>query len=152
MADVGLLALAKEYADKLFKAAKEYADKLFAKQADYVVEYGTDGIWTWEKWASGKAVCYGRTGSMKVWFGRDWYGKCMYATIDVTLPQINDVSLFSSYDTIVPNIITVSGYGIHSNSVSMIEDNTLKWYSAHHSSDAEDINVQYAIELKGRWK
>lgn len=26
---------------------------------DYVIERGTDGIWMWEKWNSGKAVCYG---------------------------------------------------------------------------------------------
>ena len=28
--------------------------------ADYVVEQGTSGIWTYEKWASGKAVCFGK--------------------------------------------------------------------------------------------
>jgi len=27
--------------------------------ADYIQETGTSGIWTWEKWASGKAVCRG---------------------------------------------------------------------------------------------
>lgn len=27
--------------------------------ADYVIERGTDDFWTYEKWASGKAVCYG---------------------------------------------------------------------------------------------
>ena len=30
-----------------------------ADMADYIVERGTEGIWYWEKWASGKAVCYG---------------------------------------------------------------------------------------------
>lgn len=27
--------------------------------ADYIVERGTSGIWTYEKWNSGKAVCWG---------------------------------------------------------------------------------------------
>lgn len=27
--------------------------------ADYVIEQGTSGMWTYEKWASGKAVCWG---------------------------------------------------------------------------------------------
>lgn len=27
--------------------------------ADYVVEQGTDGIWTYRKWASGRAECWG---------------------------------------------------------------------------------------------
>ena len=26
---------------------------------DFIIEQGTTGIWTWEKWASGKAVCWG---------------------------------------------------------------------------------------------
>ena len=29
-------------------------------QIDYPIERGTEGIWTYEKWASGKAECYGR--------------------------------------------------------------------------------------------
>lgn len=28
-------------------------------QTDYIVQNGTSGIWTWEKWNSGKAVCWG---------------------------------------------------------------------------------------------
>ena len=28
--------------------------------SDYIIATGTDGIWTWEKWASGKAVCWGK--------------------------------------------------------------------------------------------
>ena len=47
MADVGLLAL-----------AKEYANWLFGKQADYVVEHGVQSGWIYEKWASGVAKCY----------------------------------------------------------------------------------------------
>lgn len=27
--------------------------------SDFIIERGTDGIWTYEKWASGKAVCWG---------------------------------------------------------------------------------------------
>ena len=27
---------------------------------DYIVQCGTEGIWTWEKWHSGKAVCWGK--------------------------------------------------------------------------------------------
>ena len=34
--------------------------------ADYVVETGTSGIWTYEKWKSGKAVCWGKQTSTLV--------------------------------------------------------------------------------------
>ena len=37
---------------------KEIAEKL-GLIADYVVEQGTDGIWTYRKWNSGIAECWG---------------------------------------------------------------------------------------------
>lgn len=42
----------------LAKKVKELEYKL-GLIADYVVEIGTSGIWTYEKWESGKAVCWG---------------------------------------------------------------------------------------------
>lgn len=30
-----------------------------SKPCDYVIESGTSGIWTYEKWHSGKAICFG---------------------------------------------------------------------------------------------
>jgi hypothetical protein len=33
--------------------------KINGQNQDYIVEQGTSGIWTYEKWASGKAVCWG---------------------------------------------------------------------------------------------
>ena len=44
---------------------KKYVDDTIAyamneTQADYVVEQGASGIWTYRKWASGKAECWGR--------------------------------------------------------------------------------------------
>ena len=46
-------------------ANKKYVDDTIAHamtvtQADYVVEQGASGIWTYRKWASGKAECWGR--------------------------------------------------------------------------------------------
>lgn len=34
---------------------------LEALSVDYIVEEGTSGIWTYRKWASGKAECWGAT-------------------------------------------------------------------------------------------
>ena len=44
---------------------KQYVNDIIAyamneTQADYVVEQGASGIWTYRKWASGKAECWGR--------------------------------------------------------------------------------------------
>ena len=38
---------------------------------DYIVEQGTSGIWTWEKWNSGKAVCWGNQ-SLTVTINEAW--------------------------------------------------------------------------------
>ena len=41
-------------------AAKSYADSVAGgTAADYVVEQGTSGIWTYRKWSSGIAECWG---------------------------------------------------------------------------------------------
>ena len=32
---------------------------ILKRQKDYVVEQGTSGIWTYRKWNSGKAECWG---------------------------------------------------------------------------------------------
>ena len=44
--------------------------------ADYTVETGTSGAWTYEKWESGKAICYGRflkTIAATTQWGGTWY-------------------------------------------------------------------------------
>lgn len=38
--------------------------ELEEKEKDYVVEQGTDGIWTYRKWASGVSECWGETGAI----------------------------------------------------------------------------------------
>lgn len=40
--------------------AKNYTDNTFGQMADYIVEEGISGNWTYRKWASGIAECWGR--------------------------------------------------------------------------------------------
>ena len=54
--------------------------------ADYIVEEGTSGIWTYRKWASGIAECWGTQTEAKasyVTLNNNWYG---YYTSEVALP------------------------------------------------------------------
>lgn len=37
-----------------------YKTRESLNNVDYIIEEGVSGIWTYEKWASGKAVCWGR--------------------------------------------------------------------------------------------
>ena len=47
--------------EKTLEIAPEWDLKLKGnKLTDFIIEQDTSGIWTYEKWASGKAVCYGK--------------------------------------------------------------------------------------------
>ena len=37
----------------------KYGTDPMTTMGDYITDTGTSGIWTWEKWASGKAECWG---------------------------------------------------------------------------------------------
>lgn len=41
-------------------------------EADYIVEQGTDGIWTYRKWASGIAECWGTTEPKNISISNPW--------------------------------------------------------------------------------
>ncbi len=51
------------------------------RERDYIVEQGTSGIWTYRKWASGIAECWGGYSSMT-----PWEGDGGYSTLNVDLP------------------------------------------------------------------
>jgi hypothetical protein len=71
------------------QGVKEKTDAI----ADYVTETGTDGIWTWEKWHSGKAVCRG-TASFTVASGEFASSGSVYSIrASVALPNGLFVSL-----------------------------------------------------------
>ena len=62
---MNLKNLLKNLAQKI--KALEYSLGLIA---DYVVETGTSGIWTYEKWESGKSVCWGtKSHTVTTWYG-----------------------------------------------------------------------------------
>lgn len=44
---------------QLEKQIAELQDSIADAKADYIVEQGTDGIWTYRKWNSGIAECWG---------------------------------------------------------------------------------------------
>lgn len=48
--------------------------KIANKVGDYIVSRGTSGIWTYEKWNSGKAICWGRQAISKSGAWVNWSG------------------------------------------------------------------------------
>ena len=49
-------------------------NEVLSREADYIVERGTDGMWTYEKWASGKAVCWGKKNYGDIKISNEWGG------------------------------------------------------------------------------
>jgi len=77
------------YSDQNAKAVatEEYVQNYLASLlGDYIESTGTDGIWTWEKWHSGKAVCCGSYQFSVA--ASDWaaLGSLYYAEGNTTFP------------------------------------------------------------------
>ena len=123
---------------------------------DYVIEtgkeaMGSNGTWYWEKWASGKAVCWGRRNFGKM--------NLSWVTID------NDVNKFAESDvytqTLPEDLFVRVPESVH---MQIATSNQMTWITAG-SVDADSIELQaYAFypqsydtsyigfHVIGRWK
>ena len=82
-------------------------DKFAEPSADYIVEQGTSGIWTYRKWNSGVAECWGTytSGNISVASRNGWYsGEC--------IPDNFPTGLFNSVPKMSTNC-TTWGTGFH---------------------------------------
>lgn len=123
-----------------------------ATPADYIVETGTDGIWTYEKWNSGKAVAWGKyTISGYSWIAWGSYG---YETNNSTL-QSPPSGVFVGNPLVFPIIWDESGVvGVvsaetwkYNNGSFLVRGIRLK---ASSNPTAKDLSVH--VEMKGKWK
>ena len=74
---------------------KAWVDKVTnALKADYVVEQGTSGIWTYRKWNSGIAECWGTktaTGTFAAWgngYSKDVAGENYPSSLFTAAPKL----------------------------------------------------------------
>lgn len=108
---------------------------------DYVVEQGTTGIWTYRKWNSGIAECWGKA-SLK--------GSTTMSEMTVTLPFT-----FSSNDytvNISPSLNgTITNKYLVANSAGN-EGRTTTNFIITHQTNTADYSVYYMISVSGRWK
>lgn len=51
----------KDYVDKANNSTEQILEEYIGRVDDYIVEQGTEGRWTYRKWASGVAECWGNT-------------------------------------------------------------------------------------------
>ena len=116
---------------------------------DIVIERGTSGIWTYEKWNSGKAVCWGtKTGNLsKI---STYFNFHLYAFTDVAFPS----SLFIEPPKAFPKMrIGTSGGGtidIRYNGDATITKDKMNVYGISETNATQACRADiYAI---GRWK
>lgn len=116
--------------------------------ADYIVERGTSGIWTYEKWNSGKAVCWGtihgETGTFTSHGISVYY---MMNSLYTSLPS----NLFKTVSHAIPTMLN-AGSGVlvprtTTLTVSSVGVSFVRFYGG-----SDSLNIQYAVEVKGKWK
>lgn len=127
----------------LILLVKEIAEKL-GLIADYVVEQGTSGIWTYEKWNSGIAECWCTSNPTSSASGTE--GGLYFQSVYVDFPS----GLFVSAPSVTP---TVHGNWIGGawTGNGLTKD---KWHGYRWTSTSQTNTSALRIELiaKGRWK
>lgn len=115
------------------------------EDADYIVEQGTDGIWTYRKWASGIAEAWRRTGSYS-YVMTNTVGGNGYTSDYWTLPS----GLFTSVTEAHVNRIN-GGNGLVSCSIYSMTTSRIDHYIWVTGATAT-ITMELSIEVKGTWK
>lgn len=113
--------------------------------ADYVVDTGESGIWTYEKWASGKAICWG-TQSNYITFTSPMTNMG-YASITVNLPS----ELFASVKQVIPTQKDTTGvqftlYGTpYAITTKSFKNNVMRVFNA------SAMTAVFSYEVIGTW-
>lgn len=115
---------------------------------DYVVEQGTDGIWTWRKWNSGIAECWGRVGSKSyAMTAPSGYGYYYTGDTSINLPT----GLFTKIDMATSDRCGgTTGNGLITTNVRRITTTKLSYFIWDTATSTSDVDV--ALNVKGTWK
>ena len=110
--------------------------------ADYVVEQGTSGEWTYRKWASGIAECWG------YWFATNASGS--RRALEVYLPFAFSSTEYNVGVSLGNNGGTVSGVFGDFDAASNRQHTTTKFIFSWVGSGT--YSVGFYFDVKGRWK
>lgn len=119
--------------------------KVSSNEVDYIVEQGTETIWTYRKWNSGIVECWGTTVSASKAVTTK-YGNAWYAPQDtIGFP----VGLFNSIEGVQVELIDASGVGCWFE-VKTMSVNAVTGYVYGIISNTSSF--QYSVFARGRWK
>ncbi len=114
---------------------------------DYVVEEGTSGIWTYRKWSSGIAECWGtqsQTGSTHQW------GSAFYITNELTI-SAPPTGLFTSVTQVLTDCRSpdASFFPMHYKTPTPTNLGIIQGIRA---TSATNKTIYYDYHVIGRWK
>ena len=120
--------------------------ELETTQADWIVEQGVDGIWTWRKWQSGIAECWGDTGEITL---------TNYTTIGTFLYGYNTsvqfpTNLFVSKPIVTYSAYVGNGFALTGTETQSITTSAVSLYALCTATGSKTTIWQ--VSAKGRWK
>ena len=115
---------------------------------DYVVEQGISGIWTYRKWNSGIAECWGRVGSKSyAMTAPSGYGYYYTGDTSINLPT----GLFTKIDMATSDRCGgTTANGLITTNVRQITTTKLSYFIWDTATSTSDVDV--ALNVKGTWK
>lgn len=111
---------------------------------DFVIEQGTDGIWTYRKWNSGIAECWGTPYSETLTMaasGNIYRSEPATFSIPVFLKSV-EINVYNSHSA---NVIGIANYGSLDTTNHTISVRVQK-------STNDTSSVKFAAKLVGKWK
>lgn len=145
----GTAATPKAVSDAL-SAAKSYADSVAGgTAADYVVEHGASGIWTYRKWSSGIVECWGTQSYSNIAVAAAWGSVYESAGQKLTFPS----GLFSA----APDYCSIT-YGGGSEATLSIEPfgfpskTETQTFCLTRAAAATITSAKVQVHAIGRWK
>lgn len=123
-----------------------YLYPMAEKMPDWVVEQGTSGIWTYRKWHSGVAECWGNlTSSMAINTSSPSYGGYRSAQFTLNLPS----GLFTAWPTTTATM--ASSGGVWVNNVADTSKTAIKYFLSCGSSQSAASRT-VCFHCSGMWK
>lgn len=118
---------------------------------DFVIEQGTNGIWTYRKWSSGLAECWGVT--TEDVFGLDTAYAGVYYSEPTDGGKLGSAGFPSGLFSELPAHINVQNYGtpgLIGCHISGISKDAVTFYVSN--PIRADLSLRFSVEAKGRWK
>lgn len=119
---------------------------------DYVVEEGTSGIWTYRKWASGAAECFGKS-SFNLTLNTRWAEPIYYNSGGAQKESLPS-GLFTSVDTCIFNVSGATGtdcWACNASGEPLSTSQTCGIYLVKVNSTSTQRTYYVSWHVTGRW-